>query len=326
VTHVALVEHHSDAIIDTRSIHQMSDAIQQHIENIQQQVQIAEAGYEAFRSMYAKTNRPPARRAYMSRLGILRIALMVIMVAGSIVSASHTMPTFMGDKVTVLSLFVGLAAFFMSEVALAAFAYVGVMRHYRETQKEPESLKTLVGAGVIVPFLVMAAANISHEFKINNIELPGFIRTGIILAISLSAPFMSYISGEVFAMFEVIDRVDQEKHDADYAQKIEAWEEKCRAAWGREKINYGGKIRIDPVPVPQIGVSAVPSAVPSAGQERTDNHGYGTGYTKKMDARDIIRTHLQENPDDLSMTVRELADKLGRSKTTVAEVMKEMRQ
>jgi hypothetical protein len=304
------------------------DTTQQYIQAMNQQIEIAEAGYQGFRRMYAQTNAKPKPKAFQSRLGILRTALMVIMVAGSIVSASHTIPTFMGDAVTIFSLIVGLAAFFMSEVALAAFAYVGVMRHYRATQKEPESLKVLVGAGVIVPFVVMAAANINHEFSLNGQALPPFIQTAIILAISLSAPFMSYISGEVFAMFEVIDRVDQEKHDKDYAAQDAAWEEKCRAAWGREKVNYGGKIKIEPVPVAALTLSAPMSAVSATdghGQERTDNHGYGTGYTKKMDARDTIRTHLQENPSDLSMTVRELADKLGRSKTTVAEVMKEMR-
>jgi hypothetical protein len=301
----------------------MSDIIQQQIESIESQVALAEKGYQAFRRLWAQTNRPPEKRTYVSRLGLLRIGVIIVMVAGSVVSANHTIPTFMGESSSII---VGIAAFLMSELALAAFAYIGVMRHYRETQKEPASLKTLVSLGVIVPFIVMAAANVNHEFELQQIDLPPFIATAITLAISLSAPFMSYIAGEVFAMFEVIDRVDQEKHDADYAQKVETWEDKCRAAWGREKGNYGGKIRIDPVPVVALPLSGTVSAADGHGQERTDNHGYGTGYTKKMDARDTIRTHLQEHPEDLSMTVRELADKLGRSKTTVAEVMKEMRQ
>lgn len=317
-----------------------NEIIQQQIDSIESQVALAEKGYQAFRRMYAQTNRPPERRAYQSRLGILRIALMVVMVAGSIVSASHTMPTFMGDNVTLISLAVGLAAFFMSEVALAAFAYVGVMRHYRETQKEPASLKTLVGAGVIVPFLVMAAANISHEFKINEVILPEFIRTGIILAISLSAPFMSYISGEVFAMFEVIDRVDQEKHDADYAQKTEAWEDKCRQAWGREKVNYGGKIRIEPVPMPQIAVQSVHSLHsanepvneqdPSFIHSRSVNS--ANGYTKRMDAKSVARVFLEQHPEHMATRLDDLVPlieaetgvKVGR--TSIHNVRKEMAQ
>lgn len=318
-----------------------NEIIQQQIDSIESQVALAEKGYQAFRRMYAQTNRPPERRAYQSRLGILRIALMVVMVAGSIVSASHTMPTFMGDSATLISLAVGLAAFFMSEVALAAFAYVGVMRHYRETQKEPASLKTLVGAGVIVPFLVMAAANISHEFKINGVTLPDVIRTVIILAISLSAPFMSYISGEVFAMFEVIDRVDQEKHDTDYAQKVDAWEDKCRQAWGREKVNYGGKIRIEPVPMPQIGVQSIQS-VHSLFSERTANEyseqndqnsraaNSANGYTKRMDAKSVARIFLEQHPEHMATRLDDLVPlieaetgvKVGR--TSIHNVRKDM--
>jgi hypothetical protein len=308
----------------------MSDSIQQHIDNIQQQVQVAEAGYEAFRSMFAKTNRPPARRAYVSRLGILRAALMIIMIAGSIVSASHTMPTFMGDSVTIISLAVGLAAFFMSEVALAAFAYVGVMRHYRETQQEPQSLKTLVALGVIVPLVVMAAANISHEFKINGVILPDFIRTVIILAVSLSAPFMSYISGEVFAMFEVIDRVDQEKHDAMFTEQIEKWEDKCRAAWGRERGNYGGKIRIEAVPVPSIPFhSNASNGIPVEDAEETVQYipaRTSIGHKKKPMTSDDVRRFFQSNPDELDGNGVEIATRINAGKSTVYAVMAELKK
>lgn len=298
--------------------------IQEQIQAIENQVQIAEAGYQAFRRMYAQTNRPPQRKPYVSRIGMVRNALIVIMIASSAVSASHTIPTFAGENASgigiVIGILVGIAAFFMSEVALATFAYVGVQRHYRDTEKEPSSLKRLIFMGVLVPFVVMGAANLNHVFNSNGIVIPQEIRTAILLAISLSAPFMGYISGEVFAMYEVIDRVDESKYEVIQSDLQERWEEKCRAAWGKNKSDYGGKIRVEPMPVPQL------SAV--QGQDRTgqdSGHGYGTGYTKQSDAREAIREHLRLNPEDMNMKVRDLADKLGRSKTSVGEVMKEMR-
>lgn len=309
----------------------MNDVTQQQIDNIEEQVALAEKGYQGFRRMFAQTNARPEKRPYKSRLGILRIALMIIMVAGSIVSASHTMPTFMGDSATILSLAVGLAAFFMSEVALAAFAYVGVMRHYRETQKEPESLKALVSYGVVVPFVVMAAANISHEFKLNNVILPDIIRTLIILAISLSAPFMSYISGEVFAMFEVIDRVDQEKHDADYAQKLDAWEEKCRATWSREKVNYGGKIRIEPVPMASIpfsnGNSNGMNGTNSVGTLQVIPSASSIGHKKQPQASQKTRKYFEQHESELLAADATGAIREGvAGHSTVYKVMAQMRK
>src|SRR5687768_6396981 len=109
----------------------MTDVIQQQIENIQQQVQVAEAGYEAFRRMYAKTNRPPLRKPYQSRSGWARIAIGGVMAASSIVSASHTIPVFAGEMqgdpiANIIHLLVGIAAFVMGEMALATYAYTGV--------------------------------------------------------------------------------------------------------------------------------------------------------------------------------------------------------
>lgn len=318
----------------------MTDIIQQQIDSIEQQVQLAEAGYVAFRRMYAQTNRPPKAKAYTSRLGVLRIALIIIMCASSIVSASHTIPTFTNangkdvSQINIVIVLVGIAAFFMSELALATFAYVGVMRYYRETQQEPASLKTLVKAGVIVPLFVMAAANINHEFSINNQSLPQFITTGIILAISLSAPFMGYISGEVFAMFEVIDRVDQEKHDKDYAEQNEHWEEKCRAAWGREKGNYGGKIRVESVPVNSLvhSLSSERTANEYSEQNTQNSHmgNSANGYTKRMDARTVIQQFFAKHPEHMTTRLDELVPlieaetgvKVGR--TSIHNVRKEI--
>jgi uncharacterized membrane protein YphA (DoxX/SURF4 family) len=302
--------------------------IQEQIQQIENQVQIAEAGYQAFRRMYAQTNRPPQRKPYVSRIGMVRTALIIIMVASSAVSASHTIPTFAGENAqgisVVIGVLVGIAAFFMSEVALATFAYVGVQRHYRDTEQEPNSLKKLIFMGVLVPFVVMGAANLNHVFTTNGVVIPQEIRTVILLAISLSAPFMGYISGEVFAMYEVIDRVDEAKHESIQSDMQERWEEKCRAAWGKNKSDYGGKIKVEPVPVQVLS-----ARTSEADGQRTDTdgrmHGYGSGYTKRPDARDAIRTHLTEHPEDITLSVRELADKLGRPKTTVGEVLKEMR-
>lgn len=51
----------------------------------------------------------------------------------------------------------------------------------------------------------------------------------------------------------------------------------------------------------------------------------GHGYSKKSDARTLIRTHLEEHPADTNVSVRDLAKRLNVGKSTVAEVMSEYR-
>lgn len=305
----------------------MDDHVQQRLDAMDQQALIGEKGYQIFSRMYALTNPRPEHKPFVGRNFYTRIGLAIVMVASSIVSASHTIPTFANAKgkeiyeINFVIVLVGIAAFFMSELALAIFAYVGVMGHYRETGQEPKSLKRLLRLGVIVPLVVMAAANVNHEFQINGTILPDWISKLIILAISLAAPFMGYISGEVFATFEVTDRVDALKHESDQREENAEWESRCRQAWGRSKGDYGGRIKVEAMPTPQL--SALSSGQDRTGQDK--GHATGTGYTKQSEARNAVKEHLRMNPDDMSLTVRALADKIGQSKTTVGDVMKEVR-
>lgn len=302
--------------------------IQEQIQQIENQVQIAEAGYQAFRRMYAQTNRPPQRKPYVSRIGMVRTALIIIMVASSAVSASHTIPTFAGENTggfgVIIGVLVGIAAFFMSEVALATFAYVGVQRHYRDTEQEPASLKKLIFMGVLVPFVVMGAANLNHVFNSNGVQIPQEIRTAILLAISLSAPFMGYISGEVFAMYEVIDRVDEAKHEAAQSDIQERWEEKCRAAWGKNKSDYGGKIKVE-VPPPVL-LSNRLSEQTDIDRQQTDIRQSGAGFTRVSSATQQARQWLSENPDKINLPLRQLSELIGVGKDSVAKALREMSQ
>ena len=56
-------------------------------------------------------------------------------------------------------------------------------------------------------------------------------------------------------------------------------------------------------------------------QERKMN-----GYAKRTDARQLVRQYLADNPDALTVPVRELATLIGVGKSTVADVLREMKQ
>jgi len=91
------------------------------------------------------------------------------------------------------------------------------------------------------------------------------------------------------------------------------------------------------VPRPQastsFGVSAVSAAdtdsnrtrasVREVSASRDSGHGTGQGYSKNMSARDVARRFIEDNPDALTLSVRQFADAAGIGKTVAAEVMGE---
>lgn len=307
----------------------MEDHIQQRLDAMDQQALIGEKGYQIFSRMYALTNPKPDSAPYQKHNNWTRYAIGGVMVASSIVSANHTIPTFAGDDKQGIALLFGIvagvAAFFMSEMALATFAYYGVLRHYRAHQTEPKSIQWLVGGGVFIPLIVMASANIFHEFKSNGLSIAPLIETVITLAISLSAPIMGYISGEIFAALEVNDRIDNAKYLFDQKQEQEKWEEKCRAAWGRSKGNYGGNIRVEPLPnsIPQLSIGM--NGMENAGNQQFLPSKSSIGHTKKPMASQIVKEFFENNPDALSRDPIEISQELGVGKSTVYNVIKEMR-
>ena len=62
------------------------------------------------------------------------------------------------------------------------------------------------------------------------------------------------------------------------------------------------------------------STVPSLGTP------LGHQSPRPKTAAEKVRCHLEQNPDDISLSVRDLADKLGVGKSTVSRVKKEFGQ
>lgn len=300
--------------------------IQQHLDAMDQQALVAEKGYQIFSRMFAQTNPKPDPTPYQKHNVWTRYAIGGVMVASSIVSANHTIPTFAGDGkqgiALMFGILAGIAAFFMSEMALATFAYYGVLRHYREKGTEPKSIQQLVTGGVFIPLIVMASANIFHEFKTNGLYMIPLIETVITLAISLSAPIMGYISGEIFAALEVNDRIDSAKHLELQKQEQEQWEAKCRQAWGRSKGDYGGRIKVEAMPAPALSYGL--SVQTDTDRQQTDNRQSGAGFTRVSTATDIARQWFVENPDKTNLSLRQLEELIGVGKDSIAKARKEI--
>ena len=51
----------------------------------------------------------------------------------------------------------------------------------------------------------------------------------------------------------------------------------------------------------------------------------GRGYTRKANAKQMVIDYLEANPDDILLTLRELSEKIGVGKSTVGNVIQEMK-
>lgn len=78
--------------------------------------------------------------------------------------------------------------------------------------------------------------------------------------------------------------------------------------------------RTDNADAPDI--SGRPLTAGGQGQ-RTGAHGSGQGYSKNMSAREIMWQYLEDNPDAVELSVRDLAAAAGIGKTVAAEVRNE---
>jgi hypothetical protein len=295
-------------------------------DQIAQEVERAEAGYMGFRRLYVVTTPPPEKEAYQSDNQFIRVVLGIILVASMVVSGSHTIATFANGS-SVVHMIVGFAAFCMLELTLAAFAFVGTQRHYRVEQSEPKSFKRFIFAGVVIPFAVMILGNIDDTFHSRGIEIGGGLKIVILLGVGLSGPLLAFIVGDVLAMYSVIDRVQRRRHDKAYQEELKTWEEGLRRSWASKARDYGGqvKVSVDRVPNSIPELSNGMNGMENAGNQRVLPAKSSIGHTKKPMAAQIVKEFFQTNPDALSRDPIEVAAELGVGKSTVYNVIKELR-
>lgn len=281
-----------------------------------------QAAYAGFSTIYESKNPRPTkaiiRRDFVSMMIV--VALSIVMLASIIVSGSRTISEFGGG-------FIGTVAFIMIECGIAVYALFRARRN-----ANPKRLQNTVKwatVGLILTFLIAVAANIDATLKTHGIHIDETVLAVINLAVAISAPALAFISSDVLA-------IELMATDIQRREALRVYDEKC-AEWLdglNRSYNAQPKTSIFRVDVQRTDATDTSnrqlSALSAADGQRTDTdgqaHGYGQGYTKRTDARTRVTEHLTEFPQDLSLNVRDLAEKLGVGKTTVAEVMKGLKQ
>lgn len=254
----------------------------------------------------------------------VRWALIALVVASVIVSASHTIPAFLdtieGGMADWMKLVIALAALVMVEVGMLVLAYV---LSRRLADVDVGHINTQLKRGLGLAFVLALLANLHSTLA------PRFGETAhwdkfsflVFVLMGVSAPTLAYIAGEVFGLTTLKDERDNADALSDWHAKREAAWESALAKYQRDMVK--GRVSVQP----ESGVlSARPSDTLSSGQADTDKAGHATGqgYSKRTDAREQVRRHLEAHPEDLTLTVRDLAEKIAVGKSTVADVRREM--
>lgn len=317
---------------------------------ITEQQQRLEQAYTAYRAVYTTMTPPPELLSvpqlteYKADNKYIRGVLGVILIGSMIVSGSHTIPTFAGADATTgavegLHGFVGVAAFFMLEAAIVAFAYIRTQRHIQVTQKEPANFQQLVTRGLGIAFSVAVLGNIDYTLRSKGFYIAEIFQVFILLGMAISAPVLAFITGDILAVYQVQDRVKQRKHIETYEQRVREVEEQNRVitrewndglarAWEANKARWGGttNVRVERPSAHSLPVQPV-QPVHSLNSVNSAN-----GYTKQMDSRSIIQQFFANHPehfngklDELVVMIKdETGVKVGR--TSIHNVRKEMTQ
>lgn len=158
---------------------------------------------------------------------------------------------------------------------------------------------------------------------------------GVLL--SIIAPVTALAAGEVLHTQLNSLQARQAQAQADYDAAMVDVQTKLNAAWTRyekEVAKAHAQTEFGTASTPDTrtdghrvnGVHTLSAVRPVDTDMDGHAHGYGQGYSKRTDARTRVVEYLEQHPDAVSLTVRELAERTGVGKSVAAEVLREFKQ
>ncbi len=272
------------------------------------------AAYAAFKSIYEDKNPQPAYQKPDRSDWYIAIGISVIVIASIIVSGSRTIVEFGGGLV-------GASAFVMLECAVVAFAFLYTKNNVNEARLD--DVRKLTKRGMYLALTVAVVANIHATLKENGVISSDIINTGILLMVAVSAPLLAYISGDI-AGLEYMRAASRARKIDEYNEGLRVtYQEGLNRAWAAQQSKWGVRIEVSsPVPAPSNGNS---NGNPMENERHILPSASTLGHSKQPMASKIVRDYLVEHPGALEMNPLELAALLNVGKSTVYNVMKEVK-
>lgn len=290
-----------------------------------------EEAFGAFRRTYELMYPPPTMPDEIKHNWGWKQAGMFLGLLGSvIVSASHTIPIFVGSgNVTIMTIVIGVAVFVMVEMGIVVFAYSSTEQQHKTREDIRTRVKQFTRTGLYFIVTVAIAANVVYVIE-RNMTIPddpliqntwNGVRLVIFLAVGFSAPVIAFLTGEILAV-DVLEHQSRfnramERYEAEYKE----WVEALNRSWSSQRKKWGGAVDVS---LEQIDPVQLPSAKRPMLSNGTDTRTTGYGYNRSEDASDLVRSYLKDNPDNHNLSVRQLAEIIGVGKSTVSRVRKEM--
>lgn len=278
----------------------------------------ASAAFVAFEQQYRLEVPPPMKPALARDIvsTAIIISLIVVMVAGVIVSSSRTIVEFGGDVV-------GVAAFIMLEGGLVAYAFFRARRTGADTNRV-ENARRLATGGLILAFISALAANIHAVLKAQDIITPEIVDTVINLFVAVSAPTLAFISADVLAIELMSGDARKRSSDEQYERMMNEWRDGLREEWQRRQRAMGVSWKVERVE--NNSIPTLSNGIPLENTTKIIPSASTLGHSKQPQASKIVRDYFQEHPEAVDGNPIEIAALLNVGKSTVYNVIKGMKE
>jgi len=215
-------------------------------------------------------------------------------ITSAIFSGVHTVPTAY-EAIETLKVAVwvaqaaGLSAFVFVELGILTAAYM-LFRKF-----------SLLFLGILI--IAVAIAMVANLHSVSKaLSINDELTKAVAVLLGSGAPLMATLSGAVFVDVYRAYRAAKMRAERKHKEARIAWDTVINREFSRAQKASKQSVR-------KVSNGQTPS---------------GYGYSRTSDAKEVVRTHLEANPGDFSLSVRELADKLGVGKSTVADARRDM--
>lgn len=283
------------------------------------------AAQKVFERIYRQTTPPPElpiieRNEKEFRLQVAALAVMVT--ASITVSASHTIPTFVGDKQGIIAIVVAFAAFTMVEIAIIFYSYLHTKNHFDRSPDKPANVHRWMLFGLFLCIAVGVGGNVHYTLKswgYNSGLLWNAFDFVIAITMGISAPILAFTSGEILGMLTVASQQKERRIRREYDIALRKWRDDLNNSWNANKAKWGVSKPFISGQTEQLPMNTERSVERSTEHltEHTANAAYG--YNRTPDGTKKALEHLQQNG---KMSVRKLAEATGVSVGTAHGALK----
>jgi len=280
--------------------------------------------WDVFSERYDASHMRPQTSGWWVRLGIWIGTISAVALSGLI-----TVPTFriifsVTGSSRLEQFSGGVLGFITVDIVLFFMTWFAVTLTYRPKARKGELDATLIlkwaWSAAAFDFLVTVLSNLFfvlqgyHLFSMS--DGAGHLFSFVVaVALGFAAPIQALACSTILALMPLQHIVE-----------LEEYEELKAKAFARFEKKQGANLDLSDLMEKTFQIEEKPLSILSNRTDngRTNGRTGRHGYDYMSNASDKVRAYLLNNPDDMDMRVRELADIIGVGKSTVASVRRDM--